>query len=151
VLKAIMDGGALRREPSASRCQAFRTWLGLRYDRPAVPDNLLPLARRISQEVARSRNRQLAARVRDVLMQFGDGTPPRYSLYAVLDDAADEDEVRAWLARVTMAVPTGLGVADEIEAASADGIPFSTIERSYSADVSQLTWPRSKPDPEGAV
>jgi hypothetical protein len=44
-----------------------------------------------------------------------------------------------------------LGVADRIEAASADGIALSTIEASYSADVSQVTWRRSQPDPEGAT
>ena len=85
-------------------------------------------------------------------MQFDDaGDPVRYSLFAVLDDPADEGEVRAWLARIAQAVPTGLGVADQIEAASADGIAFSTIETSYSADVSQVTWRRGRPDPEGAA
>jgi hypothetical protein len=151
VLTAIVAQGAVRREPSESRRQAFTTWLGLRYDRPAVPDNLVPLARRISQEVARGENRAIGARVRDVLMQFGDGEPPRYSLFAVLDNPADEAAVRAWLARVAQAVPVELGVADQIEAASADGIALSTIEISYSADVSQVTWPRSRPDPEGAT
>jgi len=151
VLTAILAQGAVRREPSESRCHAFTTWLGLRYDRPAVPDDLVPLARRISQEVARGENRAIGVRVRDVLMQFGDGKPPRYSLFAVLDDPADEADVRAWLALVAQAIPVELGVADQIEAAGADGIAFSTIEISYSADVSQVTWPRSRPDPEGAT
>jgi hypothetical protein len=151
VLTAILKRGAVRREPSQSRRQAFTTWLGLRYDRPAVPDDLVPLARCISREVVRPKNRQTATSVRDVLMQFGDGSPPRYSLYAVLEDAADEREVRAWISRVAMAVPTTLGVADEIQAATADGIAISTVERSYSADVSQLTWSRGRPDPEGAI
>lgn len=151
VLTAIMAQGAVRREPSESRRQAFTTWLGLRYDRPAVPDDLVPLARRISQEVASGETRAIGVRVRDVLMQFGDGQPPRYSLFAVLDDPADEAVVRAWLALVAQAVPVALGVADQIEAAGADGIALSTIEISYSADVSQVTWPRSRPDPEGAT
>jgi len=151
VLTAILALGANRRETSESRRQAFTTWLGLRYDRPAVPDDLVPLARRISQEVAHGEHRAIGVQVRDVLMQFGEGRPPRYSLFAVLDDPADEADVRAWLARVARAVPVDLGVADQIEAASAGGIAFSTIELSYSADVTQVTWPRSRPDPEGAT
>lgn len=69
----------------------------------------------------------------------------------MLDDPADEADVRAWLARVAQAVPVELGVADQIEAAIAEGIAFSTIEISYSADVSQVAWPRNRPDPEGAT
>lgn len=152
VLTAILEAGAARRDVTAGRRQAFTTWLGLRYDRPAVPDHLVPLAQRISTEVAREAHRTITARVRDVLMQFDDGGDTvRYSLFAVLDDPADEDDVRAWLARIAQAVPTELGVADQIEAASADGIAFSTIEASYSADVSQVTWRRGQPDPEGAT
>jgi hypothetical protein len=59
--------------------------------------------------------------------------------------------VRTWLSRIAQAVPTELGVADQIEAASADGIAFSTIESSYSADVSQVIWRRGQPNPEGVT
>jgi hypothetical protein len=152
VLTSILEGGAARWDVAVSRRHAFTTWLGLRYDRPAVRDHLVPLARRISTEVARNTHRTITSRVRDVLMQFDDGGDTvRYSLFGVLDDAADEDEVRAWLARIAQAVPTELGVADRIEAADADGIAFSTIETSYSADVSLVTWRRDQPDPEGAT
>lgn len=152
VLTTILEAGATRRDVAAGRRQAFTTWLGLRYDRPAVPEHLVPLARSISAEVARDTHRIITARVRDILMQFDDGDDTvRYSLFGVLDNPADEDEVRVWLARIVQAVPTELGVADRIEAATADGIAFSTIETSYSADVSQVTWRRGKPDPEGAT
>ena len=151
VLTAAYASGAVRRDISFARRQGFTTWLGLRYDRPAVPIHLVALAKRISREVARPQHREMGARVRDVLVQFDDSQDPaRYSLIAVLDDAAHEDEVRAWLARVSQAVPTDLGVADRIEAADADGIAFSLIESSYAADVSQVTWRRDQPEPEGA-
>jgi hypothetical protein len=152
VLTAALDGGAARRDVSFARRQGLKTWLGLRYDRPAVPDHLVSLAQRIGKEVARPKHRTIAARVRDVLMQFDDsGSPVRYSLFAVLDDPADEEEVRVWLAQVSHAVPSDLGVADQIEAADASGIAFSTIESSYSADVSLVTWRRDQPDPEGVT
>lgn len=152
VLTAALEVGAPRRDVDFARRQGLKSWLGLRYDRPAVPDHLVPLAQRIGKEVARPKHRTIGARVRDVLMQFDDsGNPVRYSLFAVLDDPADEDEVRAWLAQVSHAVPTHLGVADQIEAADASGIAFSTIESSYAADVSLVTWRRDQPDPEGAT
>lgn len=152
VLTTILQSGASRRDVASIRRQAFTTWLGLRYDRPAVPDHLVPLAQRISTEVARKRHRDITARVRDVLMQFDDaGDPIRYSLFAVLLNADDEADVRTWLARIAQAVPTDLGVADEIQAASADGIALSTIESSYAADVSQVTWRRGQPNPTGAT
>lgn len=152
VLTTILEAGAARRDVTPARRQTFTTWLGLRYDRPAVPDPLVPLAQRISTEVARGTHRTITGRVRDVLMQFADaGDIVRYSLFAVLDDPADEVEVRAWLARIAQAVPAELGVADQIEAATADGIAFSIVETSYSADVSQVTWRRGQPHPEGSI
>jgi hypothetical protein len=152
VLTAALASGAVRRDILPARRRGFTTWLGLRYDRPAVPNELVPLAQRISKEVARNEHREMAPRVRDVLMQFDDsGDPVLYSLFAVLDDPDDEAEVRAWLGRVSGEVPVQLGVADQIEAATADGIAFSTIESSYAADVSQVTWRRDRPDPEGAI
>lgn len=152
VLTAALDAGATRLELSFGRRRGLATWLGLRYDRPAVPNHLVPLAQRIGKEVARPKHREIAAHVRDVLTQFDDtGSPVRYSLFAALEDPADHEEVRAWLARVSQAVPTDLEVADRIEAADASGIALPTIESSYAADVSLVTWRRDQPDPQGAT
>ena len=154
VLTALLaSGGIQRREPHPDRELAFTTWLGRRYDRPAVPNALVPLARYVAAEVTRRRNREIARRVRDVLMQFDESTePPRYSLYAVLERVEDSDEVREWLAEVAIAVvPVELGTADEIAAEPATGISFDLIESSYAAHVSQLTWRGSQPGPDGAT
>ena len=151
VLTALADGGATRREMEAGRRTAFTTWLGLRYDRPAVPNGLMPLARRIAEVVDARRRRAVGERARDVLMEFDDSTePPRFSLIAVLDDPADEDAVRVWLADIAQAVPAQLGVADRIEAAPATLISLHLIENSYAADVTQLTWHPNDPEPKGA-
>ena len=53
VLTALVASGARRREPGAARELAFTTWLGRRYDRPAVPPPLVPLANRIAEVVRR--------------------------------------------------------------------------------------------------
>jgi hypothetical protein len=152
VLTALATQGAPRWAIDDARRDAFATWLGLRYDRPALPPHLVPLARRISDEVTRRRRRATAVRVRDVLMQFDEEAEPvRFSLFAVLAAGTDEQAVRAWLADIATSVPADLGVADRIEAATADGIAFSVVETSYAADVTKLTWRPGEPGPEGAT
>jgi hypothetical protein len=140
VLTAIKENDAIIRQLAPERRVAYTTWLGLRYDRPAVPPEFIPLAKKIAEVVTKKRNRATGARVRDVLMQIQPGDPMRYSLFAVLDNEEDEDEVREWLSAISLEVPVDLGVADEIEAASARRISLELIETAYSADVSQLTW-----------
>jgi hypothetical protein len=90
--------------------------------------------------------------VRDILMQFDESaTPVRFSLFAILDDSADEEAIRMTLADVGMNIAVDLGILERIEATTADGIAFSTIENSYAADVSRITWPPNRPDPDGAT
>lgn len=152
VLTALKADGVATYEPPFNRRRAFTIWLGKRYDRPAVPPQLVPLARQIAAALNAKRNRLTGAQVRDVLMQFDEAaSPTRFSLFAVLEDDADEHEVRSWLSTIALEIPSELGVADRIEAATASGISLELIEDSYSADVSQLTWRPNNPDPSGAI
>ena len=152
VLTALKGDGVTVVQPDFWRRRAFTIWLGKRYDRPAVPPSLGPLAKAIAVQVTAKRNRPAGARVRDVLMQFDESAnPPLFSLFAVLETAADANDVRTWLAGVSLKIPTDLGVVDRIEAATAQGISLELIEASYSADVTQVTWRSSNPKPEGAI
>jgi hypothetical protein len=152
VLTALVRDGSQRRDLDVSRRLAYTTWLGLRYDRPAVPPELVPLARRISDEVARRNRRPTGAVVRDVLMQFDESeTPPLFSLYAVLDNDDDRSRVEEWLGEIALAVPDTLGTPSQLQAATASRISLHLIETSYAADVTQVTWRSDQPDPEGAV
>jgi len=152
VLTAVIALGAERRDIGPPRRQALTTWLGLRYDRPAVPESLLPLAKKIAEEVGRRQGGPTGERVRDVLMQFDEiNDPVRFSLFAVLRYAEDEPDVREWLATIAMRIPAEMGIADEIHAAPATGISLHVIETSYAADVSRLTWPSTRPEPTGAT
>ena len=65
--------------------------------------------------------------------------------------AAPGHEVRSWLSTAALDIPSDLGLADQIEAATASGISLELIENSYSADVCQVTWRPNNPDPEGAT
>ena len=152
VLTVLKVDGVTITHPSFQRRRAFTIWLGKRYDRPAVPPELVPLARQIAEVVKARRSRPTGARVRDVLMQFDDSvSPPRYSLFAVLENETHKDDIRTWLSQISLKIPTHLGVLDQIEAATACGISLELVEASYSADVSQVTWRPNNPDPEGAV
>jgi hypothetical protein len=81
VLTVLKANGVTISQPSFQRRRAFTIWLGKRYDRPAVPPGLLPLAKQIAEVVNAKRNRLTGARVRDVLMQFDESASPlRFSL-----------------------------------------------------------------------
>jgi|SRR5450755_926596 hypothetical protein len=150
-LTALIAAGAQRLDPTEARSRAFAIWLGLRYDRPALPPELVPLARRIAEEVRRRQGRVVAARVRDVLMLFDeDPEPIRYSLFAILEEASDEVLVREWLAGIASRVPPEMGIGDQFEAVTAERISLQLLEQSYAADVTQLTWRPSEPEPTGA-
>jgi hypothetical protein len=132
------------------RASAFKTWLGLRFDRPAVPDHLVPLAQDIASRVRRRDGRGTAAKVHDVLMQFDDSTEPlRAALFAVVEYDADREAVRRWLADVAKAVPTDLGVVIQVDVGTKSETSLELIETSYAADASRITW--RGPEPEGAA
>jgi hypothetical protein len=60
-------------------------------------------------------------------------------------------KVRTWLSAAALAVPAALGVADEIQAVTADRVSLHLIETSYAADVSQVTCRPNQPAPDGAT
>jgi hypothetical protein len=111
---------------------------------------LVPLARAIAKVVTARRNRPGGIRVRDVLTQFDESaSPTRYSLFAILEDDADRDEIRAWLSGISQDIPSELGIADEIEAAPVSEISLQLVQGSYAADVTEVTWRPNDPNPQG--
>ncbi len=153
VLTSLLANGSSRRDPAAAREVALTTWLGLRYDRPAVTTAaLVPLAQRIGEAVRKRSNRPFGQRVRDVLMQFDDSQQPvQFSLFAVIERPEDQGAAREWLSEIARSIPVALAIASRIEAATAGGISFELIETSYAADVTQLTWRPGNPEAEGAT
>lgn len=150
VLTAV--AGNERIDLSEQRRLAFKTWLGLRYDRPAVPPDLVDLAKRISTEISRRARRPTGLVVRDVLMTFDQSMqPPLFSLYAILADTEDREHVEHWLATIARNVPMELGSPAELRAAHASEISFQLVESAYAADVTQLTWRPNDPKPEGQL
>ncbi len=136
-----------RESPLAeARARAFKTWLGLRYDRPAVPDHLVDLSREVAKRCGSRGGRATGEQVHDVLMQFDDeGNPPKVALFAVIGDEADRELVRTWLSDSATRVRPELGVVAYIDVGTRAETPLELVETSYGADLSQLTWGGSEP------
>lgn len=137
----------------------LKTWLGLRYDRPAVPQEFTDLAKDIAARLRKKQHRQDQDRVRDVLATFSraqDGTA-EYTLVAVVphhtatQDPGVLDSTRLWLTDVTLAVPRSLGIATGVDAYPDSGISLSFLEGSYALAVSTVSWPENAPGPVGAT
>ena len=129
-----------------ARIRAFKTWLGLRYDRPAVPEHLVELAREIARRCSSGRGRAISEQVHDVLMQFDDSAQPvQVALFGVIANDADAEAVRVWLADVATRINSDLGVIAAIDVGTRAQTPLELVETSYAADLSQLTWGRNRP------
>ena len=129
------------------RRRFLKTWLGFRYDRPAVPEHLLPLALEVADRCSKRSGRQVSDKVHDILMQFDDSQEPvRVVLFGVVNASEDIEEVRVWLAEVGHRIDEERGVLSDVMVATRSDTPLQVVEESYSADVSQLTWSRRKPE-----
>jgi hypothetical protein len=137
----------------------LKTWFGMRYDRPAIPQRYTLLARAIAGQIGKKKNRVQGGRVRDVLAQFSE-TPEgltEYSLVAVLPDEAYRTDdrigmgIRTWLSEIVLDVPRELGTAVLLEAYSDHEVSLAYVEGSFSLDLSKLSWPQNAPGPNGAV
>lgn len=148
VTPALLSAISLGRESALSdaRSRAFKTWLGRRYDRPAVPEHLVEVAHEIARRCSGGRGRAIGEQVHDVLMQFDDGVQPvRVALFGVIADGADAEAVRVWLADVATRINSDLGVVAAIKVGTRAQTPLYLVETSYAADLSQLTWGRTRP------
>lgn len=131
---------------SDARAKAFKTWLGLRYDRAAIPEHLVALAREVATRCGSRSGRATAEEVHEVLMQFDDSaSPPRVALFAVVADTADKQIVRTWLSDASLRIDTKLGVVAHVDVATKAETSLVLIENSYAADLSQLTWRGEEP------
>ncbi len=123
---------------SERRAQLLKLWLGLRYDRPAVPDEYVALARAVAAAVKRHKA-EVAEFVLDILMRLDPGPPIGVGLYAVANDETRRDHVEDWLQEVAADIPAAVGVVRETQFATVHTVSLWTLQNTYSADVSQLS------------
>jgi hypothetical protein len=142
-------------EPDAAT--ALKTWLGLRYDRPAVPQQNVPLYKELSTRV-RKRPHRLRDEVRDVLVSFVEAADggTLFDLVAILPAdsgvrEAERAELEDWLAEICLDLPANLGIATLVRVASTAEVSIDFLENSYALDVSYVTWSGKGGGPVGAA
>lgn len=141
--------------PRPESAMRLRTWLGVRYDRPAIPQAYMQLASQLAERLKKKHRREVGARLRDVLATFHTvNGETEYTIVAVLPHATATaallDEVRQWLSEVALEVPESLGRPVDVESRTDQQVSVSFLEESYGLAVSALSWPTSKPGPIGA-
>jgi len=149
--RVMITGAALaalrdqRRENlSDDVARMLKTWLGFRYDRPAVPQEYLPLAKRIASELSKKKHKDIEPLMRCILMAFAAAHPPEVEIYAVIYDADATAKVEEWLnATLSLAISPDIGVVTRVEALTQDRVSLTVLERTYAADLSQLSIDRA--------
>ncbi len=129
-----------------ARTIALKTWLGLRYDRPAVPTVLNELARERAAAVRKTRTSELSAATHDVLFGATEERPSRFQLIAVIVHESHAAEVREWMTAAALEVDPALGsLGGPPEALTKDELTLADIENTFSADLSDISWRKSEP------
>jgi len=143
--------------PHLKSVRRLKIWLGLRYDRPAVPQAYVETADAIARQIRAKKNRPAGAEVRDVLATFrhADDGKTQYTLIAVLPSELASQEMvektRLWLSDIALNVSEEFGMATDVDARPDTAISLAFVENSYSLDVSAVSWPANTPGPTGKV
>lgn len=120
-----------------TRRREIKTWLGLRYDRPAVPESCIPTTEILLKTVDNVEH--FDGKVRDVLVYYHGDDPKRVDLFFVLRDKADKDEILAWLdEKIAELLDNGV-VVNGRHVEDASGTPFSVIETYYGLFSDELS------------
>ena len=132
----------------------LKTWLGLRYDRPAIPQAYVAVTEILVKKIKAKRSRKTAARVRDVLASFntGDDGQVEFELIAILPSPSSEEvlrDVQDWISGIALEVPPEVGIGTRVEARPDEEVSLAFIEKSFVLDASSLTWPISPPGLSG--
>lgn len=120
-----------------TRRREIKTWLGLRYDRPAVPDPCVPTAELLFQILGGIE--QFAGKVRDVLVYYDDEDPRRVDIFVVLRDKANKEEILDWLTDKAGELLDRDVVVGGRHAEDSSGTPFSIIETYYGLYSDELS------------
>lgn len=114
----------------------------------------MELAGQLAERLKKKGRRAAGERLRDVLATFRTvNGETEYKLIAVLPAGGANvemlDDVKEWLAEVSLEVPEQLGRPVEIEARLDTQVSLAFVESSYGLAVSSLSWPASRPGPVG--
>ncbi|MGP6159581.1 MAG: hypothetical protein ACLPYS_19075 [Vulcanimicrobiaceae bacterium] len=123
---------------SAERRVEIKLWLGLRYDRPAVPERFVPLASQLKAKFLEAQPDGFVGVMRDIWVYFENEAAVR--LFFIIADAAGarRDEVLNWVDDVAgEMLDAGCVALLERQVETSHGTPLWVLQNYYGLDV----WP----------
>ena len=123
---------------SVERRRELKTWLGLRYDRPAIPEQFARIATLLHETIFSTLPAKLVGKIRDVLVYYESDSEVR--LFAILQSGADVDAALDWLDALSQELITRHDIAVvERNAEYSNRTPLSVIETYYGLDAAELS------------
>jgi len=117
----------------------IKTWLGLRYDRPAVPEQFVPFGERLKKTFIDDLPYEYVGVVRDAWIYFEDDHTAR--LFVILYDAQKHraQSVRDWVDDVIGNLNDEGLVVRERQVEGPDRTPLSILQTYYGLGVAELS------------
>ena len=117
----------------------IKTWLGLRYDRPAVPTPFVPLGLRLKAAFIDDLPAHFIGVVRDVWVYFENEREVR--IFVILVDVHKDraDDVRDWVADVAATLSDENIIVREQHVEGPDRTPLSVLQTYYGLGLAELS------------
>jgi hypothetical protein len=125
---------------SVQRRVEIKFWLGLRYDRPAIPERFVPLGNQLRAKFLDAKPDGFIDVIRDVWVYFETETELR--LFFIIADVAEarRNEVLDWVDDVAAEMLDTNGVAVlERHVETSHGTPLWVLQNYYGLDVTDLS------------
>jgi hypothetical protein len=132
--------GKREEDLSAERRVEIKFWLGLRYDRPAIPERFVPLGIQLKAKFLEAQPDGFIGVIRDVWVYFATETEVR--LFFIIAEAADvrRYEILDWVDDVAAEMLDTNGVAVlERHVETSFGTPLWVLQNYYGLDVTDLS------------
>jgi hypothetical protein len=117
----------------------IKTWLGLRYDRPAIPTPLVPLGRRLKSAFIDDLPATFDGVVRDVWVYFENQHDVRIFVILVDIQKRRADEVRDWVSDVSATLSDENIIVRERHVEAPDRTPLSVLQTYYGLGLAGLS------------
>lgn len=124
----------------AERRNEIKTWLGLRYDRPATPERFEALAPRLKATFIGGLPSRLVGLVRDVWVYYESETEVR--LFFIIGDDAHRNDITDWVDDSIIQLADGDDVTVvERHVETVRGTTLWTLQNYYGLEATELSLP----------
>jgi hypothetical protein len=117
----------------------IKTWLGLRYDRPAIPTPFVSLGERLKKAYLDDLPIEFIGIVRDVWVYFENEHEVRIFVILVDVQKGRADDVRDWVADVAATLSDENIAVRELHVEGPDRTPLSVLQTYYGLGLAELS------------